>query len=235
MLNIDISAVEKSPVAAKPTYIVEHKGQDWVRINYDTGASTFAIPGYLAENTPLKKIGEFVVASGGTIPNYGKVRFQVEDENGLSRRMQGSVTEVHKPLGAGSEMAQNLDAYIWDTGGVLIPRGGKVAQGLEREFHRLVRQHGNYGEIKLYREGNLYNYYVKKVSKAELAPVSAPVTTDHKEPGPAWQPWKKTSKNLTVGGRASASVATRTQWDALNESSAGAASSGSGFTRPAKP
>ena len=157
----------------------------------------------------------------------------MQDENGLRRRMHGSVTEVHKPLGAGSEMANNLDAYIWDTGGVLLPRGGKVAQGLQKEFNRLVSMHGSYGEIKLHREGNLYNYYVKKVSKTELAPVS---TANHEG---GWKPCEKTSANMTVGERTAAAIGARSRWADLEEEDDEAASrdpsSSSGFTRPAMP
>ena len=154
-------------------------------------------------------------------------------------------------------MAKNLDAYIWDTGGVLIPRGGPVARGLEKEYYRLVQQYGNYGELKLHREGAIYNYYVRKLGKAEVAAVSAPAgrapapqpldgrgspapqacpgaASQGRAPESAWQPWRKTSKNMNVGERASAPVASRTRWESLSEGS-GPAASGSGFTRPAKP
>ena len=86
--------------------------------------------------------------------------------------MSGSVTDVHKPLGSGSAIAKNSDAYLWDTGGVIIPRGSAVAKGLCQEYHRLVNLYGNAGAIQLHREGGLYNYYVKKIGKAELAPVT---------------------------------------------------------------
>ena len=161
MLNVDINAVDPGRShTSKPSYIVNYKGEDWIRINYDTGASTTALPGYIAEDVPLTKVGEFVVASGTTIPNFGRVGFQVQDEKGVTRRLRGSVTDVHKALGSGGEMATNHDAYIWDSGGVLVSRGGKVAQGLYKEYKRLIRAHGNPGELRLHREGNLYNYYV---------------------------------------------------------------------------
>ena len=140
MFNVDVCAVD-APSASKPKYIVEYDCEDWIRFNYDTGASTVAIPGYLAEDVALKKVGEFVVASGDTIPNYGRVGFKVQDEDGVKRGIKGSVTDVHKPLGGGGEISKNLDAYIWDTGGVLIPRGGPVARGLEKEYNRLVALH----------------------------------------------------------------------------------------------
>ena len=81
----------------------------WIRTNYDTGASTTAFPGHLAEDVPLSKVGEFVVASGASIPNYGKVAFAVEDEASLKRGMRGSITDVHKPLGSASDLAKNHD------------------------------------------------------------------------------------------------------------------------------
>ena len=105
MFNIDVSAVD-APQAGKPKYIVEHNGEEWIRFNYDTGASTVAIPGYLAEDVTLEKVGEFVVASGDTIPNYGRVAFKIEDENGLKRGIKGSVTDVHKPLASASAVCK---------------------------------------------------------------------------------------------------------------------------------
>ena len=141
-------------------------------MNYDTGASVTAFPGSIAEGLPLSNIGkDFVVASGGTIPNYGRVKIPIQDEQGLRRGMSGSFTDVHKPLGSGSALAKNADTYLWDTGGVIIPRESPVAKGLCEEYDRLVKLYGNRGEIQLHREGGLYNYYVKKVGKAELAPV----------------------------------------------------------------
>ena len=107
-----------------------------------------------------------------TIPNYGRVRLAVQDEQGLTRKLHGSVTDVHKPLASGSEMARHGDTYLWDTGGVVIPRGSPVAQGLHKEYQRLVRAHGRRGVLSLHREGSLYNYYVKKIGKAELAPIA---------------------------------------------------------------
>lgn len=171
--HLELNTVDnrKAP-SVKPPWVVNYNGEDWIKVNYDTGASVTAFPGSIAEGLPLSNIGkDFVVASGGTIPNYGRVRIPIQDERGLRRGMSGSVTDVHKPLGSGSALAKNADTYLWDTGGVIIPRESPVAKGLCEEYHRLVNLYGNRGEIQLHREGGLYNYYVKKVGKAELAPV----------------------------------------------------------------
>ena len=224
MFNIDVCAVD-APGASKPKYIVEHNGEDWIRFNYDTGASTVALPGYLAEDVALEKIGDFTVASGDTIPNLGRVAFKVEDENGVKRGIKGSVTSVHKPLGGGAEIARNMDSYVWDTGGVLLPRGGPVARGLEKEYNRLAAMHGTYGKIDLHREGNLYNFYVKKVSKAELAPVSQPEQSAKPKPSPVskpeqgsgWKSWPKTSKNLVPPKSCCKQLASKNQWADLED------------------
>ena len=70
MLNIEISAVDsKSTTMGKPPWLVDYKGEDWIRVNYDTGASTTAFPGSVAEGVPLTKVGKyFVVASGARSP-----------------------------------------------------------------------------------------------------------------------------------------------------------------------
>ena len=168
----EVNAFGDNPTT-RPPWLANYKGEDWIRVNYDTGASTTALPGLIAEGVALNNVGkDFVVASGGKIANYGRVKLPVQDEQGFSRKLQGSVTDVHKPLGSGSDMAKHGDRYMWHTGGVVIPRRSPVALGLHKEYQRLVRLHGRRGEIRLHREGNLYNYYVKKIGKAELAPVT---------------------------------------------------------------
>ena len=174
--SLDMSslmATDDRDVLALDHYSVKHRGETWIRFNYDTGAATTALPVELAEGKQLAKVGEFIVASGGEIPNYGKYKFDTKDEYGNCRKVKVCVTEVHKPLGAGSDLSVNHDAIIWEDGGALVPRRGKIAQGMRREYYRLCRQHGTDGILELYREGNLYNYYLKKVSDLELAPVDA--------------------------------------------------------------
>ena len=44
----------------------------WHRVKYDKGAATTALPLEFGDNLALKKKGEFTVASGEAIPNFGK-------------------------------------------------------------------------------------------------------------------------------------------------------------------
>ena len=132
-----------------------------------------ALPVALAEGLPLGQVGEFIAASGEPIPNYGRVKFNAMDEDANVRAVRGSVSQVHKPLRAAGEMSRTQDAILWEEGGFLLPREGPIAKKLRKELYRLLRKHGREGGVlPLYREGNLYNFYLKKQGPAELAPLT---------------------------------------------------------------
>jgi hypothetical protein len=101
------------------------------------------------------------VASGDTIPDYGRVQLQVEDEQGYHRGLKASVTEVHKPLGSATEFAKSHDSFLWQHGGALVPKEHPVAVGMRKEWDRLIYKHGIDKIMKLHRQGSLYNFYVK--------------------------------------------------------------------------
>ena len=101
------------------------------------------------------------MASGDTIPDYGRVQLQVEDEQGYLRGIKASVTEVHKPLGSAAEFAKSHDSFLWEDGGALVPKSHPVAIGMRKEWDRLTRQHGFDKVMNLHRQGSLYNFYVK--------------------------------------------------------------------------
>ena len=88
--------------------------------------------------------------------------------------MCGSVTNVHKPLIGASEVARKHDAFIWQDGGALVPKDSPVARGMRDAWWRLMEWHGDHMILPLHREGNLYNFYLKKVSPAELSPADEP-------------------------------------------------------------
>lgn len=141
-------------------YKVTWKGADWLRINYDSGAATTAIPDELVDG-PLQAQGEFVVASGEEIPNFGKFRVPASDANGKRRSFTAYATKVHKPLGSAAEFSKSHDCLLWAEGGSLIPKQSALALGLRKEYYRLKTLFGGCDELPLYREGNLYNLYLK--------------------------------------------------------------------------
>ena len=88
--------------------------------------------------------------------------------------MCGSVTNVHKPLIGASEVARKHDAFIWQDGGALVPKDSPVARGMRDAWWQLTAWHGDHAILPLHREGNLYNFYMKKVTPAELSPADEP-------------------------------------------------------------
>ena len=61
-------------------------GQNWLRLNYDSGAAVTALPIAIAGDLPLEKCGEFRVASAAVIPNLGKVKMKVRRKHKVWNR-----------------------------------------------------------------------------------------------------------------------------------------------------
>jgi hypothetical protein len=147
-------------------YVVEDDdGEKWLKLNYDSGAATTAVPEDMIGG-PKKPVGEFVVADGGGVPNYGRFKVPCEDEYGYPRSFKASGTTIHKPLGSAAEFAANYDCLLWAEGGTLIPKNSRLARGLRRAYYDLKKKYGtdvqHECELPLYREGNLYNIYLKQ-------------------------------------------------------------------------
>ena len=87
--------------------------------------------------------------------------------------VKGSVTEVRKPLSSASDVAVNHDVLVWSSGGAIMPKRGPIAKGLKKAYWKLVKKHGCSDVLPLYREGSLYNYYLKQSGDPELATLSA--------------------------------------------------------------
>lgn len=151
-----------------PPYVVQHGGKEWVRFNYDSGAAATVFPvEMVAGEIDLKEVGQYTVASGGGIARYGDVRMKVLDEVGNCRSITGSVAGVHKPLGSAAEFSKGHDCWLWSNGGMLIPKQGKLCQEMRRAFNELCRKHSDGTELPIYREGNLYNFYVQRTGSVE--------------------------------------------------------------------
>ena len=145
-------------------------------------------------------VGEFVIADGTGVPNYGRFKVLCKDQYGYARNFKASGTTVHKPLGSAAEFSETHDSTIWHDGGALLPRKGPIAVGLRKEYWRLKRIHGDCHEIPLYREGQLYNFYLKrrgslkKLSALELSAQDeggdgeAPAVDSSGNPRPDQQP-----------------------------------------------
>ena len=150
-----------------PRYVVEYKGERWYRLNCDSGAAVTALSVAMGEGLPLHEQGEFRVASGMAIRNLGKVSLQTEDEYGIRRQLRGNVTEVSKPLLSAGQISKNYDAHIFEDGGVLIRRDSSMAKKVRNFMKKMNDKYGTKGQIKLYKEANVYNAYLK-TSKATI-------------------------------------------------------------------
>ena len=115
----------------------------------------------------LEPVGEFVIADGSGVPNFGRYHFQCCDEKGCRRNFTASGTTVHKPLGSAAEFSPSYDAIIWEEGGSLIPKQSMLAQGLRQAYYDLRAKFGPEGELPLYREGTLYNIYLQQVAEPQ--------------------------------------------------------------------
>ena len=90
------------------------EGQNWLRLNYDSGAAVTALPIVIAGDLPLKKCGEFRVwPSGAVIPNLGKIKMKLMDESGTKRTVRGNITEVSKQLLSAAEASKRWDSILF--------------------------------------------------------------------------------------------------------------------------
>ena len=95
------------------------------------------------------------------IPNLGKIKMKSTDESGVARSIRGHITEVAKPLLSTAEVSRRWDSLLFEDGGILLERNSTVALKVRAVLakHRVWNRLGR--SIRLYREGNLHNAYVR--------------------------------------------------------------------------
>ena len=170
----DLGSIEIGAVEDQPSYRTSWGGEEWIKMNYDSGAQTSALPVEMAEGMRLDKKGDFLVANGDEVPFFNRIQLHTVDESGNPRKIAGTVSEVHKPLASGGELARNHDSFLWADGGALIPRWSPVAQEVRQAFLASCQKHGTEDLVKLYKEGNLYNFYLKRSgAPSQLNPVES--------------------------------------------------------------
>ena len=70
---------------------------------------------------------------------------------------------------------QGYDGWVGCDGGYLMPRTGKIAEGLRQEFAKLVKIHGEPDLRPLNLEQGVYKFYLQDdAGSAELAPLDKP-------------------------------------------------------------
>ena len=100
-----VGGIEMNSIETK--YIKQDQfGQEWLRLNYDSGAAMTALSIAVAGDLPLEKRGEYRVASRAVIPNLGNIKMKSTDECGIERILRGNITEVSKPLLSAAEVSK---------------------------------------------------------------------------------------------------------------------------------
>ena len=137
-------------------------GTEWVKLTYDPGAASCALPLAMDPgNIALEKKGSFVVANGDPIDHYQRFRVPAWDQRGQQRYFSGWLTTVNKPLLAAGEVSQHLHAYIHEAGGVLMEKKGNICKGMRREFNRLKKRYGYKELFPLHKEHGTYHVWVQ--------------------------------------------------------------------------
>eukprot|EP00435_Cladocopium_sp_Y103_P074780 s153_g51.t1 len=171
--DVDHNSMNTEMDDSLPAYYVDYGGEQWLKMNYDSGAVSTVIPVEMAasQGVALRRVGDYRVANGERIPRYGRVRVPCYDEHGLRRGFSATVTHVHKPLGSAGEFSATHDAYIFNDGGFLIPKDSEFAAEVRGAIERAKTRHGTDEMLTLHKEGNLYNLYLKQ--RADMQDVNA--------------------------------------------------------------
>ena len=119
----------------------------------------------------------FTVASGDSIPNYGRAKVTSTDEHGNSIQLQGNITEVHKPLASAGEVSTRMDAYVCEEGGILIRRDSPLGKKIKAMVMKALLEDKlgvQKDTIKMFKENGVYNFYIK-ASDVKVEQVNAVV------------------------------------------------------------
>ena len=83
------------------------------------------------------------------------------DESGVARSIRGHITDVAKPQLSAGEASRRWVSFLFEVGGILLERNSLFALEVRAilKNHRVWDRHGK--SIRLYREENLYNVYVR--------------------------------------------------------------------------
>ena len=151
----------------------------WVRMNLDTGAAIHAFPASLGvanmgsgERYSTTSDAWYTTASGDEIPDMGQLELTLKDETQRVFQLLGNVTRVHKCLVSASKLCQGgrnvstkYEMWLDGEGGYLYPSDGPIAQGLAKEYKRLVKMHGSHTMIPVYQERGVYNVYFRLLAR----------------------------------------------------------------------
>lgn len=139
--------------------------QGWTKVvvNFDTGAAITAVPRNYArkglvrgdDNTMSRS---YKTASGELLEAEGGVTVKGYDNQGLGKSVDGRLVNVHRMLASGSAVARKNMVVLEENGGHIIPKHGRIAQGMREAFDKLARKYPNEAKqmTELYEHKGIY-------------------------------------------------------------------------------
>ena len=111
------------------------------------------------------ELNSFKTASGEILPDEGKLLWPCFLQDGRKCRLRGHVTDVHKPLiSAGNVLDEGKVAILHSGGGSILSWNSPTGILISRAMTRGPRRAQVDELIKLYKENNVYNFYVKDLN-----------------------------------------------------------------------
>ena len=115
-------------------------------VNFDTGAAVTAVPLSLERSGLLKGDSNpsdtsYRTASGELLGDRGGVVVEGYDNHGFGRSVEGRLIDVHRMLASGTAVSKKNVVLLDGNSGHIIPKGGKIAQGLRASFQELLKQY----------------------------------------------------------------------------------------------
>jgi hypothetical protein len=149
---------------------------EYTKFGLDSGAAISAFPlSFLPASAPGQAGNgrNYRTASGALLADKGGVKLTMKDENGLERQMPGRLADVHKPLVSQGKVADaGQQTWLTAEGGYLMHKSTPLAKKIQSMVEREAAT--NRGMLPVYREGGVYNFYMKLKDKDSIAPLDQP-------------------------------------------------------------
>ena len=108
------------------------------------------------------ELNSFKTASGEILPDEGQLMWPCFLQDGRKCWLRGHVTDVHKPLiSAGKVLGKDKVAILHSSGGSIFSWNSPTGNLISRAMTKATRQVRSDELIRLYREDNIYNFYVR--------------------------------------------------------------------------
>eukprot|EP00435_Cladocopium_sp_Y103_P034158 s1161_g8.t1 len=161
----------------------------WIKCNLDSGASITVFPKSLFPEKDPSGV-RLKTASGEMINGYGDGVIYGKDSNGLMRKLNVQIADVHKILVSASKLHEKgYCTWLGPGGGEIIPLSHPINEALGKAYARAVKEHGKVGLIPVAEENGIYNFYIQEEKiRDEVASPATPEGAPEESRGRHWSP-----------------------------------------------